>query len=210
MSDIAIPQSPRSLEEINALQRMKKGVLLVFIAWIFLGISILVGITSILAMGAMDGLEGLVAGDVALVVLIIVGVIIALIGLYREFIPGVKNLADIYPEFSTAAKLIRIGYIGGLILLLIGAILTLVLIGLLIIVIGLILVFLGTIGVIILCFKLKDKYQDTLYLVAGVLFIIGLFIPILAVIAWILLYAGLGSTVRKLQSTTPSPATQPV
>jgi len=82
--------------------------------------------------------------------------------------------------------------------------------GVFVILIGAVFILIGFIGVIILCFKLNDVYSNTLYLVAGILFIIGLFIPILAVIAWILLYAGLGSTVRKLQSTTPSLATQPV
>jgi len=137
-------------------------------------------------------------------------VVIALVGFYVEFIPGVTGLARVRSEFSTPAQLIRLGYIVGLLLVLIGIPLILVIMGVFVILIGAVFILIGFIGVIILCFKLNDVYSNTLYLVAGILFIIGLFIPILAVIAWILLYAGLGSTVKKLQSTTPSPATQPV
>ncbi|MCC6058185.1 MAG: hypothetical protein LM568_04635 [Desulfurococcaceae archaeon] len=43
-----------------------------------------------------------------------------------------------------------------------------------------------------------------LYLVAGILFIIGIFIPILNAISFILLYVALGDTMEKL-STTPTP-----
>lgn len=217
MSYVSIVQGRSGFGEIDALRRMKRGVLYLFIAWLIFDIAGAIVIT-----GLFSGLSGFIRGGrglpsitilpgvVSALVLLLIGVVIALVGFYMEFIPGVTSLAGVRSEFSTPAQLIRLGYIVGLLLVLIGIPLILVIMGVFVILIGAVFILIGFIGVIILCFKLNDVYSNTLYLVAGILFIIGLFIPILAVIAWILLYAGLGSTVKKLQSTTPSPATQPV
>jgi hypothetical protein len=63
-------------------------------------------------------------------------------------------------------------------------------VGVIIAVVGLILLLIGFIGLIILMFKLRDDLKDDLFLVAGILFIIGIFVPILTIIAWVLVYVG--------------------
>ncbi|MEM1745956.1 MAG: hypothetical protein QXZ45_03895 [Candidatus Nezhaarchaeales archaeon] len=64
-------------------------------------------------------------------------------------------------------------------------------------IVGYILLILGYVGVIILCFKLNEVEQNTLYLVAGIMFIIAIFISIVGFVAWILLYVALGDSIRK-------------
>jgi hypothetical protein len=51
---------------------------------------------------------------IALIVLLIVGGVIALIGLWGKFIPGVEKLAVINPEFGASRTLIKIGLFWGL------------------------------------------------------------------------------------------------
>jgi len=64
----------------------------------------------------------------------------------------------------------------------------------------------------LLCFKLNDFEKNSLYLAAGILFLIGIIFPILDFVAWILLYIALGESLRKANSQatqippfTPSP-----
>lgn len=199
--------------EVEALQRMRDGVLLVFIGWIFLGLGILLVAGSVFAgvmgglMGGAGGLGAAIAGLVGALVLVLVGAVISLVGIYSKFVPGSGDLARADPEFSTAATLIKVGYVWGLILLIVGAILAIVVVGVFIALVGYILMILGFIGTIVLCFKLNDKYANTLYLVAGILFILGILFAIMGVIAWILLYVALGETIRRLR-TQQVPTTQ--
>lgn len=191
--------------EAEALQKMRDGILLVIIGWVFLGIGILMfvgGLIVSIITGFRIGFLPLIGA----VVLVLVGGVIVLVGFYSRFIPGSSDLAKSDPEFSTGATLIKVGYVWGLILLIIGAILTLALIGVFIIIIGYVLLILGFVGMIILSFKLKDKYGNTLYLIAGILFILGIIFAILGVVAWILLYVALGDTIRKLKTQQPTQA----
>ena len=75
---------------------------------------------------------------------------------------------------------------------------------------GLAFLLIGFIGLIIGCFKLRDSFQETLFLVAGILFIVAMvliFVPatsavawILHIIAWIMIYTASGSSIHKLQT----------
>ena len=207
MSYATIPPSTPSTNVVNAFQRMRKGALMILIAWIFLGIGLtimIVGTFAAVMRGFIGGgaLVGALSGLVLGTVLIVVGAIIALIGFYSDFIPGTSSLAQASPEFSTASSLIKIGYVWGLILSLVGAILTLLIVGIFILIIGLVFLLIGFVGIIILCFKLNDEYRNVLYLIAGIFFILNIFLGFLGIVAWILLYVALGDTLRKLQTTT--------
>jgi len=206
MSYATIPPSTPSTNVIDSFQRMRKGALMILIAWIFLGVGIMIMIGGMFAAvmrgfiggGAfVDALSGLIFG----IALIVVGAIIALVGFYADFIPGTSSLAQVSPEFSTASSLIKIGYVWGLILCLVGAVLTLLIVGIFILIIGLVFLLIGFIGIIILCFKLNDEYRNVLYLIAGIFFILSIFLGFLGIVAWILLYVALGETIRKLQTT---------
>ena len=129
---------------------------------------------------------------VATVVLIISSLIINLVGLWGNFVPGARTLAKARVEFGTASTLIWIGYLIGYLLHLVILILGLAaftylaltgsLVGAMMALMGLfiglliagILVLIGVIGHLILLFKLHDIEKNTLYLVAAILMIIGL------------------------------------
>lgn len=92
-----------------------------------------------------------------------------------------------------------------MILLLIGAILVIVLVGIVVIIIAAILMLIGHIGLIILNFKLNEFEKNTLYLVAGIMFIIGIFIGVTDIIGWILMYVALGDSINKRSTAVLTP-----
>lgn len=203
---------------VDAYRGMRKGVLYMFIAWIVFAASIIIFIMSLFAVvftaprtifagRELGPVIAVITALLPFIVAIVAAAIIGLVGLWGKFIPGVKKLANVNPEFSTSATLIRIGLFWGLILLLIGGVLTVFLIGVLIIIVALVLILIGDIGLIILSFKLNDFEKNTLYLVAGILFIIGIFIPIASIVGWILMYIALGDSIRKRSIATPTPQT---
>ncbi len=130
----------------------------------------------------------------------IAGAIIALLGVYNKLLPGASSLADYSERYSTPASLIKIGYLGGLISLIVGIATIVIIIGALFILIGALLMFIGEIGLIILMFKLNDEFGNSKFLIAGILFILGLFIQLLDLIGWILVYIGAGETIEKLET----------
>lgn len=169
----------------------------------------------------------IVIGFVIAVITILIGIIISLVGLYGRLVPGVGELAKTDNRFSTASTLIRIGYVWGAIMLIVGLIIIIAgivagvaigftaigrphgvhsiaggVLGILVAggvlgIVGAILVLIGYIGVIVLAFKFNETENDSLYLVAGILFIIGLLIPLITFIAWILMYIALGRSIDK-------------
>lgn len=208
MSYVSVMQGRSGFGEIDALRRMRRGVLYLLIAWLIMVVAVatvftsfIVSIPGFIRVRGPPSFTSILPGVVVALVLLVIGVVIALVGFYVEFIPGVTGLARVRSEFSTPAQLIRLGYIVGLLLVLIGIPLILVVIGVFVILVGMVFLIIGFIGVVILCFKLNDVYSNTLYLVAGILFIVGIFIHILEVLAWILLYIALGKTIRKLEAT---------
>jgi MFS family permease len=202
------PQPPL----VEAFESMKRGALYLIIAWLLIGIglmSVIAGSFTSLMLGFHGGKVLLVGSLVAMAIVLIVGVIIALIGLWGNFIPGTKRLAEVRPEFATSATLIQVGLFYGLIVMLIGALLVFVLIGIPIIIVGFILLILGYIGLIILSFKLNETEKNALYLAAGVMFIISIFVGLAGFIAWILLYIALGESAKKAKQAPPTPAPTP-
>jgi len=147
----------------------------------------------------------LLAVFVLSVTAILAGAIVSLIGLYAYFVPGTRRLADAEPRYSLPSTLVRIGYVWGLVLAIVGAVLLVIVIGIFVLIPGLILLLIGEIGLIILAFYLYDYEKNSLYLAAAILFIVGLFIPILPFIGWILMYAALGDTIRKYSSIQAQP-----
>jgi len=141
----------------------------------------------------------------SLLVLLVIGGIIGLVGLWGKFVPGVRRLAELNPEFETSSTLIYIGLLWGIVLMMIGAVLLIVVVGIFILLAGWILTIIGYVGLLILGLKLNDLEKNPLYLVAGILFIVGIFVPILGFIAWVLLYAALGESIRKAEVTPAAP-----
>lgn len=173
---------------VQAFKTMRKGILISLIGWLLLGI----GITSLIF-----GTKMMIAELFFGLIVTALGALIVLLGFYIEFIPGVSMLAEADADYLTASKLIKVGYIWGILIIIVGAILSLFLIGIPILIIGMILLVLGFVGIILLNFNLYSKEKNNLYLVAAIFFIISIFITFLGIVAWILLYVALGETVKK-------------
>jgi len=206
MGAVVPPQMQRMVE---ALQKLRSAALLLIIAGFIVSIGSLSGAVSALRLLGGRGFEGLArglfAGSFVAVIAELAGAVIALIAFYSYLRPGALTLRDADQRYSTAATLIDIGYFWGLLLIIIGIPLLLVLVGVVLLVIGLILLLIGQIGVIILAFNLHDAEKNTLYLVAGVLFIIGIFVRLLTPVAWILMYIALGESITRHTSPMSVP-----
>lgn len=191
---------------IKAFTKMRQGLLLIFIGWLLFGLSLLFVFMGVFMVTDAWGdqqprwvfpsiIGGLVLGVFALVI----GFILSLMGFYLRFIPGVSDLSLVNPEYSTPSKLIKVGYVGGLITILVGAVSTpfLPFMGLGLFALGFILLILGHIGMVVLCLKLNNVERDSLYLISGILFIVSIFVPVLVVVGLILLYFALGDSIRR-------------
>jgi uncharacterized membrane protein len=210
---------------VDAYRKMKEGALYLIIAFLLIGSGVIVAFsTAFLAHFSVQGVlatsgSSVIAGPgqrasavlasiaalLSLLVVLVIGGIIGLVGLWGKFVPGVRRLAELNPEFETSSTLIYIGLLWGIVLMMIGAVLLIVVVGVFILLAGWILTIIGYIGLLILGLKLNDLEKNPLYLVAGILFIIGIFVPILDFIAWILLYAALGESIRKAEVTPAAP-----
>ncbi len=204
--------SSAEAEVVLALERMRSGLRLVFAGWILLSVGLISAVLAIAAWYIFDSAGVGLAAFALMGILSIVGILLALVGFYAKFVPGAGNLARARPEFGTASKLIRVGHLGGLVTLLLGFLLMLgsllltqlLVIGLPLIIVGSVLLLLGYAGTVVMCFKLNNAYKNSLYVAAGVLLIVSIFIPILGFVAWILLYVALGDTVRRLRALPAS------
>jgi uncharacterized membrane protein len=211
---------------IEAYKKMRRGVLYMLVAPLLLLIigSILLVTFSLDVIrfrgpvippevpGRMPGDEKLVENVIALIILVIallVPVVLYLLGLWGNFIPGVRRLGELNVEFRTASRLVHLGFFWGVLLVIIGVLTAPILIGFPILIIGAILVLIGYIGLIILGFKLHDYERDGLYLAAAITFIIGIVLPVLQIIGLILLYVALGHSIKRREALAQTPPSAP-
>ena len=195
---VSAPSPARDIV-VEALDKLRMASLLLIIA------TIMAAVASFSMLGALftGNIIAALAGSAVVIVVAIIGFILVLVSVYGYLLPSVNQFATWKPEeFSTARTLIKVGYIAGPIIMIIGLATIFIVIGLGLIVIGGILLLVGEIGVIILLFKLRDAFNSTLFLVAAILAIIGIFIPILDFIAWILVFIESNSVKSKVLAGT--------
>ena len=192
---------------VDAYRSMREGALYLIIAFLLVSVGTIAVLPSLFPALSIRplGLEAPLVSFVVLAILVIIGGIVGLVGLWGKFVPGVRRLAELSPEFETSSTLIRVGLLWGIIVMMIGAVLLLVIVGIFVMIAAAILMILGYVGLIMLMFKLHDVEKSGLYLAAGILFIIGIFVPIASFIAWILLYAALGESIRKAGAAPTTP-----
>jgi len=137
---------------------------------------------------------------ITLIIGVLIGAGLSLYGLYGKIIPGAERLATADSRYSTAHSLLKIGYLGGLGLLIIGVLTLKIIIGIFFIILAMILLLIGKIGIALITFKLNEDYDESMMLIAGILFIIGIFIGFAEFIAWILVYVGIDSVIQKAET----------
>lgn len=135
---------------------------------------------------------------IALVIMVFM-LVIQLIAYSVKIAPGASKLAKVDSDYSTPSTLIKVGYIAGLITLIIGltvVVLTVIhgvftldisvlilglLGGVILLVVSYILLIIGKIGLIMLVFKLGDKEAQSDYKIVAVLFIISLVLTMIRI-----------------------------
>ena len=134
-------------------------------------------------------------------------------------IPAFSRLRNFNASaFGTPATMVKVCYAVGLILLLVGSIIIVGAVfahsiagifgGIAAAFLGVVFLLIGFIGLVIGCFRLRDSFQETLFLVVGMLFIVAailMFVSsvsvstwILDLIAWIMIYVAVGSSIHRL------------
>jgi hypothetical protein len=219
----------RILTGIKGLEEIRSASLILFILWLVALIIAIIAYSTLLTglfmvpfmyrtspgwgggppsnYPAIPPLTGIAIG--LLVAIAIVSLVIIILGFYAVYgklVPGASKLAYYSSEYSTASSLIKIGFIGGLITVLIAVLalfgvavsIGFIVLAVILLIVAFILFLLGRIGLIVLCFKLNSEFEEGTILAAGIIFIISIFLSI-DFVGWILLYVGLGSVIKKLR-----------
>lgn len=201
--------SSSSQSLINGLTKLKDASSRMIIATALVGISLTLFLMSIIPIlvSAPTGLRTSFSSlftlfglaPILAFILLISGAILALTAVYGKLIPSSKDLSNYDPELASAAMLIKIGYAWGFILAIVGVLTLAIVVGIVLIILALIFLIVGAIGLIIMLFKLNSSLKETMFIIAGVLFIIGMFLPIVDFIGWILVYVGANSILIRLR-----------
>ncbi len=215
--------------EISALRTLRSGFLYLLVA-VIAGIVAAFGFMATVPHGASASAV-IVGAEATLLILLLVAVSIALYAIFGKIRPGMRQLSEVDSGF-------RICYTGttlmfvGLVILVLGIIVVvamfaaagsspetmrgaviggLTLFGVL--VIGAIIALIGNILTFVVgAFKLQSRYQNSLYMAAGILFVIDIalllvgFSGILTLVGYVLMYIALGDTINKLSTAAPAPA----
>jgi hypothetical protein len=227
--------------EIGALRTLRSGFLYLLVAVIVGIVAALAGLISIMAaffgfMAAVplgpSAFAGVVGAVVLLLILLLVAVGIALYAIFGKIRPGMRQLSEVDNGFRicyTGTTLMLVGLVImvlGIIVLAAmfaaasfspgatwGAVVSGLILALGVLLIGGIIGLIGNILTFIVgAFKLHGKYQNSLYMVAGILFVVDIILMflglggILTIVGYILMYIALGDTINRLTTATATPA----
>jgi hypothetical protein len=224
--------------EISALRTLRSGFLYLLVAVIMGIVAALAGLISIIAaFGFMaaaphgpSAFAGVIGTVILLLVLSLVAVGIVLYAIFGKIRPGMRQLSEVDNGFRicyTGTTLILVGLailVLGLVVFAITILTSLYftsptvasggfMLALGVIIISGIIAFIGNILTFVVgAFKLHSRYQNSLYMAAGILFILDIalllvgFSGILSLVGYILMYIALGDTINKLSTAAATPA----
>jgi len=216
--------------EISALRTLRDGFLYLLVA-VIMGIVAAFGFIVAVPHGpsAFAGVVGTVA---TLLILLLVAVGMALYAIFGKIRPGMRQLSEVDNGFRicyTGTTLMLVGLVIvvlGIIVLaavfaaagfspeaLRGTVVSGLDLALGVLLIGGIIAFIGHIMTFVVgAFKLHGKYQNSLYMAAGILFVVDIVLllvgiyGILTSVGYILMYIALGDTINRLTTATATPA----
>ncbi len=145
------------------------------------------------------------------ILVIVVSFIITLSNIYMKLLPGVDSLADYSEKYVLPAKLIRLGYGWGLLIIIIGLATPLYYVAIPLIAMGLFLLLIGILGISLALTRLGREYGEQVFMVSSMLLFLAPLIPFsgvfighlpvivalntisaaINIVAWILAYIGL-------------------
>lgn len=194
---------------IEGLEKLRTAAIIYIISSILIGVGILSLFISIYIVVPSRIVMPAILFGIGIVTLAIIGAFLGLIALFVYLIPAFSKFRNTDPAFSTPYTLVKLGFSGGLIIVFLAMIIIAIGVGIrsaiyalggfITMVIGVILLIIGIVGLIIGTFKLRDITGEELFTVAGILFIVGIFISILQFVAWILVLIAAGSAIRKVR-----------
>ncbi|MEM2920726.1 MAG: DUF973 family protein [Candidatus Bathyarchaeia archaeon] len=220
---------PSEQDLTQGLSKLRRASLLNIVSSLIMGIGIIALLIAFIRVGALrahesaEGLRALastLAGLVALFVFLAIGGIVALVATYAYLLPAFNSLKRYdNPSFGTPATLIKVGYLGGLVTAVIGvlifisgvaisiatltrgpmAMLIFISLGVLVLILGAMLLIIGELGLIVGLIKLNDRFKNSTFLAAAIMFIVGFFVAITTFIGWILVYVASGASMSKVE-----------
>jgi len=225
--------------EISALKTLRSGLLYLLVGIIMFVIAAEAGyLFSVYLFDALTEPAGIMGALIVFGLLMLVSFVISLYAIFGKIRPGIRQLSQIDGGFSicyTGTTLMIAGLLivvsGLVVAAIIGAVeerpaiaalggsmlaFGVIIIGGIISLIGYILTFiLGT-------FRLHSRYQNSLYMAAGILFVVDILLTflglggvltafvglgrILAAVGYVMMYMALGDTINKLSTATTTPA----
>ena len=219
------------------MRTLRSGFLYLLVAVIVGIVAVLAGLLSIIAaLGFMPAaphrpFAGVIGAVALLLVLSLVAVGIVLYAIFGKIRPGMRQLSEVDNGFHisyTGTTLMLVG----LVILALGLIVTATVfaaagsspeamggtilgglaLALGVLLIGGIIAFIGNILTFVVgAFKLHSRYQNSLYMAAGILFVLDIalflvgFSGILTLVGYILMYISLGDTINKLSTAAATP-----
>ena len=175
---------------------------------------------------SLTSLRFLLALLIAMGIFGLASLIFTIYAIYIKFIPGSSKLRRWSADFSTPSMLMKIGYIGGLIVIVVGIVIMMVLAitllptmpsrgafsspmdflrflaplfgGIAIVFIGGLLWLIGNIGLIILFFKLHTIFKEMPLLIAAIIFIILIVSSFIAAIPFIGMFISIAISILPL------------
>ena len=228
--------------EYEGLLKLRKGFLYLIVAAVMLFAGLVMGLVSLFYVLAMPGAvfhgtSVVFSTLAALASILLVSFVLHLYAVFSKIRGGYRDLSRVDKGFGicySGTTLMLVGLviaiIGALALIAFvasamsafppggpppgGDVVAMFILPLGMVLLGLVLVFVGNILVYIIgAFKLNDRYKDSLFLAAGILYIIDLVLALLGLVGLlqfvghIIMYVALGKAAEKLTTSAPSPAT---
>jgi hypothetical protein len=216
--------------EISALRTLRDGFLYLLIAVIVGIVAVLAGLTTI-PLGPSAFAE-VISPVATLLILLLVAVGIALYAIFGKIRPGMRQLSEVDSGFRicyTGTTLMLVGLVIMVPVLIVlaaefaaagfspealrGTVVSGLILALGVFLIGgIIAFFIGDILTFVVgAFKLHGKYQNSLHMDAGILFVVDIALllvgvsGILTLVGYILMYIALGDTINRLTTATATP-----
>ncbi|MEM3145612.1 MAG: hypothetical protein QW332_06475 [Thermoproteota archaeon] len=148
--------------------------------------------------------DALIGYFILIAILTLSSLILIFVSIYGMLIGSARHFANYKSELSIVKNHIQWGFIGGLILAILGALLYLLgfianplatSVGLPLLIIGMFMLWLGGIGLSVLCFKLYEEFKSISILMSGIFFIV---MGALSLISWILIHIETRSLIAKI------------
>jgi hypothetical protein len=225
--------------EISALRTLRSGFLYLLVAAIMFVIAVVAGVFSIYAAFflsisnpfALLSPMTFAGALIILFILLLVSIVILLYAIFGKIRPGMRQLSEVDSGFricyTGTTLMIVASFIAVVGLIIVIAVMAspvssftppltavwILMLALVVILVGGIIGLIGNILTFVVgAFKLHSRYQNSLYMAAGILFVIDIalllvgFSGILTLVGYILMYIALGDTINKLSTAAATPA----